>query len=134
MIRVHVLQVNARLAEEMDLLCRSVRAGQTIEDWQSLKNAKAGDIAVWYVAGGPQEYAVWGWVSGPSVRVTPGEPFGLYQGPVTGMRWLPARVSRATVRDGSGVDSGARPGPQTVPDGQAAAFLIAVGLLAQPSP
>jgi hypothetical protein len=50
------------------------------------------------------------------------------------MQWLPTPVSRQAVKDASGIDSGARPGPQTVPDGQAVAFLITVGLLTQPSP
>jgi hypothetical protein len=120
MIKVHVLQVSARLPEQMDLFRRSVGAGHTIRNWQSLKDAQTGNIAVWYVAG-DQVYAAWGWVSGPSVRVAPGEEFGPYKGPVAGTQWLTDQVSRGAVKDACGVDSGLRPGPQTVPDDKAIA-------------
>jgi hypothetical protein len=99
MIKVHILQVNSKYATEVARLKRDVTAGFTKDNWKTLKDAKAGDIAVWYVAGGPQVYAAWGWVSGVSHRVKPGEPFGPYQGPVAGMQWLPEEIDARMVRD-----------------------------------
>src|SRR5262249_11347863 len=100
---------------EMARLQQYVTAGRTRDNWQSLKTASVGDIAVWYVAG-RQVYTAWSWVSGPSVHVAPGEPFGPCQGPVAGIQWLPAEISRKAVLDASDVDGGRRQGPQTVPD------------------
>ncbi|SRR5712691_11735398 len=116
------------LPEEVARLGRFVAAGRTRgEHWQSVKKAGIGDIAVWYKAGS-QVYTAWGWVSGPPIRVGPGEPFGPFRSPVAGLQWLPAEVDRETVREASGFDGGHQ-GPQTIPDGKAVAFLVAVGLL-----
>lgn len=128
MIKVHVLQVSAKLPEEVARLRRYVAAGRTGgEHWQSVKKAGTGDIAVWYEAGS-QVYTAWGWVSGPPIHVGPGEPFGPYRSPVAGLQWLPAQVDRETVREASGFNGGHQ-GPQTVPDEKAVGFLVAVGLL-----
>jgi hypothetical protein len=128
MIKVHVLQVSAKLPKEMALLRRYVAAGRTQgEHWQSVSKADPGDIAVWYEAG-TQVYTAWGWVSGPPVHIGRGVPFGPYRSPVAGPQWLPAEVKRETVREASGFKDGHQ-GPQTVPDEKAVAFLVAVGLL-----
>ncbi len=128
MIKVHVLQVSAKLPEEVTRLRRYVAAGRTRDGhWQSVKKASTGDIAVWYEAGS-QMYTAWGWVSGTPIHIGPGEPFGPYRSPVAGLQWLPAELDRETVREASGFDGGHQ-GPQTVPDEKAVAFLVAVGLL-----
>ena len=131
MIRIHVLQVSAKLPEEVSRLRRYVACGRTRDGhWQSVKKAGIGDIAVLYKSGN-QVYPAWGWVSGPPIHTGPGEPFGPYRSPVAGLQWLPAEVHRATVREASGFDGGHQ-GPQTVPDEKAVAFLVAVGLLPRP--
>jgi len=123
-ITVRVLQVNDQ-KENLDELERSVVAGRTVEDWQMPKDARPGDLAVWYASGRHAgNYVTWGWVDGVPRRVEEGP--GPYRGTVGAMRDL-RKVSRQHVIDHCGFDGGVQ-SYQTLTDDRALDFLEAIGL------
>ena len=63
-ITVHILQVNDN-KKNTDELTRSVSIGRTETDWQMPRDARPGDLAVWYASGhNAGRYVAWGWVDG----------------------------------------------------------------------
>ena len=123
-ITVHILQVNDS-KENTDELARSVSIKRTETDWQMPKDARPGDVAVWY-ASGPHAgiYVAWGWVDGVPYHVEEGP--GPYRGTVGGMRQLD-EVTRQYVIDHCGVNGGVQ-SYQTLTRDRALDFLEAVGL------
>jgi hypothetical protein len=123
-ITVHILQVNDQ-KENTDELARSVSIGRTETDWQMPRDARPGDVAVWYASGrNAGIYVAWGWVDGIPYHVEKG--FGPYRGTVAGMREL-EEVPRQDVIAYCGVNGGVQ-SYQTLTDARALDFLEAVGL------
>lgn len=123
-ITVHILQVNDR-KENTEELARCVRIGRTETDWQMPRDARPGDLAVWYASGrNAGIYVAWGWVDGVPYHVDEGP--GPYRGTVAGMREL-EEVTRQNVIDYCGVNGGVQ-SYQTLTGARALDFLEAVGL------
>ncbi len=124
-ITVRILQVNDE-KENLDKLARSVSMGHTETDWQMHKDARPGDLAVWYASGrNAGIYVAWGWVDGVPHRVE--DAPGPYRGTVAGMRELEKKVTRQDVIDHCGVNGGAQ-SIQKLTGATALDFLEAVGL------
>lgn len=134
MISVHIVQVSTSDPAEMTRLERDVAQGYTGDCWQIGKEAKAGDLVIWYATSkastGGQTYVAWGYAGRKRPhRVPEGEPFGPYQGPVRGLQWLPEPIDAAGIRDKIGVYGGHRQGHQYVPSDKVIPFLQALQLL-----
>lgn len=134
MINVHIVQVSTNEPEEMTRLRRDVAEGYTADCWQIGKEAKAGDLVIWYATGRPeaggQAYTAWGYAGREKPHpVTKGERFGPYQGPVYGLQWLPEPIDAGSIRDRIGVYGGHRIGAQYVPPDKVIPFLQALQLL-----
>ena len=122
---VHILQVNDQ-EENVEELDRSLRAGHTETDWQMPKDARPGDLAVWYASGRHAgNYVAWGWVGWGSPVMFKEGP-GPYRGTVGWMREL-SKVTRQDVIDHCGVNGGVQ-SYQTLTGDRALDFLEAVGL------
>jgi hypothetical protein len=134
MINVHIVQVSTKEPEEMARLRRDVAEGYTGTAGRSAKEAKAGDLVIWYVSGRPevggQAYTAWGYAGSERPHhVAKGERFGPYQGPVYGLQWFPEPVDARGIKDRIGVYGGHRIGAQYVPPDKVIPFLQALQLL-----
>ena len=122
MVKVHVLQVDRNPANIAELEA-GIAAGCTVGDWQMPKDAKPGDLVIWYAAG-HQKYIARGWVDAIPTQVREGP--GPYRGPVAGIERI-ERVDRKKVITDSGIDGGVE-SYQTVEDEFAAGFLKSLNL------
>lgn len=123
MVKVHVLQVDRNHANIAEL-CAGIAAGCTVDDWQMPKDAKPGDLVIWYAAG-QQKYVALGWVDAIPTEVREGP--GPYRAPVVGIERIEPRVDRKKVITDCGIDGGVE-SYQTVEDEFAASFLRSVNL------
>src|ERR1039457_952438 len=125
-MKVIVLKVKGK--ENLEEVDDGVEAGHTFNrglgGWQMPKDARPGDLAIWYAASPDQDYRAYGWVSG-----VPCKPEGQavkYYGTVAGVRSL-IPVSRTKVAAASGFnETGVGQLAETVRD-RVDDFLLAVG-------
>jgi hypothetical protein len=132
-MRVIVLKARQKKnLEELDLV---IERGRTLEEdlhdapepggWKMLKDARPGDMAVWYAASPDQEYRAWGWIVGRPVP-SPAQS-GIFFGPVAGVRRL-TPASRLKVAEASGFNrDGVNQRAEEV-RWRADEFLLAVGI------
>ena len=123
MVKVHVLQVD-RNPENIAELEAGIAAGRTIDDWQMPRDAKPGDLVIWYAAG-RQKYIARGWMDAIPTEVREGP--GPYRGPVADMERIEPWVDRKKVITDCGIDGGVE-SYQTVDDEFAAGFLKSLDL------